>query len=398
MATTNTMTDTRSESSQPEGGLLVLLPAMPRPKLESLLANLSASLSAENLVLATPEAHPPDAYPAFRFLEVPAGKSSWLLTVTDFVSAHELAQKSKARAILLLGAEAHSLSPSGLRDLANAVTNAPTDLAIPRYDLPPRAGLVNSSILYPLSRALFASRVRFPQANDVALSLRMSERLALAAQRFIGVNQNDAVLWTVNEATAAGMTIDEVDAGPRDVPQPAEPDLNAQLPFITGSLFSDIEAKAAFWQRARVTPAPRKTVPTKQHASIDATAEVDSMLQGFRLAYSNLQEIWGLVLSPNSMLGLKRLSLIDGAAFRMPEHLWARIVYDFLIAYRLRTINRGHLLGSLIPLYLAWAASHINVIASGSDPERHIEALAAAFEADKPYLVARWRWPDRFNP
>jgi hypothetical protein len=81
----------------------------------------------------------------------------------------------------------------------------------------------------------------------------------------------------------------------------------------------------------------------------------------------------------------------------MPDSLWARIVYDFLIAYRLRTINRGHLLGALIPLYLAWVAGHFNVMASGTPPERHIEAVAAAFEADKPYLVARWRWPDRFN-
>jgi hypothetical protein len=82
----------------------------------------------------------------------------------------------------------------------------------------------------------------------------------------------------------------------------------------------------------------------------------------------------------------------------MPDNLWARIVFDFLLAYRLRTINRGHLLGALIPLYLAWAASHINILASGTDPERHIEMVAAAFEADKPYLVSRWRWPDRFNP
>ena len=81
----------------------------------------------------------------------------------------------------------------------------------------------------------------------------------------------------------------------------------------------------------------------------------------------------------------------------MPDSLWARIVYDFLIAFRLRTINRGHLLGALIPLYLAWVAGHFNVIASGTSAERHIEAVAAAFEADKPYLVSRWRWPDRFN-
>lgn len=122
------------------------------------------------------------------------------------------------------------------------------------------------------------------------------------------------------------------------------------------------------------------------------------MVEGFRLAYSNLLEIWSLVLPPASLVGLKRLSAMEASSFRMPENLWARIVYDFLVAFRVRTINRGHLLGALIPLYLAWVAGHINVSTSGMDPERHVEAVAAAFDADKPYLVSRWRWPDRFNP
>jgi hypothetical protein len=135
-----------------------------------------------------------------------------------------------------------------------------------------------------------------------------------------------------------------------------------------------------------------------QAPSTDAAPDIAPMLDAFRLAYTNLQEIWSLVLPPNSLLGLKRLSVTDAAAFRMPDSLWARIVFDFLVAYRLRTINRGHLLGALIPLYIAWVASHVNITASGTDPERHIEAIAAAFEADKPYLVSRWRWPDRFNP
>jgi hypothetical protein len=126
------------------------------------------------------------------------------------------------------------------------------------------------------------------------------------------------------------------------------------------------------------------------------------MLDSFRLAYTNLHEIWSLVLPPNSLLGLKKLSIMPPAAFRMPDNLWTRIVYDFVLAYRLRTINRGHLLGALTPLYLAWVASHL-LLTSGAAaetmaPEKHIEALAAAFETDKPYLVARWRWPDRFNP
>src|SRR5580698_4811159 len=78
--------------------------------------------------------------------------------------------------------------------------------------------------------------------------------------------------------------------------------------------------------------------------------------------------------------------------FRMPDTLWVRIVYDFMLAFRLRTINRGHLLGALTPLYLAWTASHLTLISKGTPPEKHIQDLAIAFETDKPYLVSRWRW------
>jgi hypothetical protein len=163
-------------------------------------------------------------------------------------------------------------------------------------------------------------------------------------------------------------------------------------------LFSDIDAKAAFWQRFRQLPPARNPMPLPLAPTTDAAAEIAPMLQAFRLAYTNLQEIWSFVLPPNSLLELKRLSTTGAATFRMPENLWARIVFDFLIAHRLRTINRGHLLGAFIPLYLAWVVSHINITASGINPERHIEAVAAAFEADKTYLVSRWRWPDRFNP
>jgi hypothetical protein len=77
-----------------------------------------------------------------------------------------------------------------------------------------------------------------------------------------------------------------------------------------------------------------------------------------------------------------------------------RIVYDFSLAHRLRMINRDHLLKSLTPLYLGWVASYAHDLQadSGIFPDERLERLARAFEAGKPYLVSRWRWPDRFNP
>ena len=123
--------------------------------------------------------------------------------------------------------------------------------------------------------------------------------------------------------------------------------------------------------------------------------EISELVESFRIGYGNLHELWSLVLPPQTLLGLKHLSRLPAESFAMPDALWVRVVYDFVLAHRLRIINRGHLLGALTPLYLAWVASHIlNGSGSGNPPE----ALARAFEADKPYLVSRWRWPDRFNP
>jgi hypothetical protein len=45
-------------------------------------------------------------------------------------------------------------------------------------------------------------------------------------------------------------------------------------------------------------------------------------------------------------------------------------------------------------------ASFVNEVASldRAGVDERVERLAAAFEAEKPYLISRWRWPDRFSP
>lgn len=395
MATPDPIPVSTSVLERPAANLLVMAAAMPADQFESLLANLSAAFPAEGLLVATQNEFASGAFPDLRIVLAPPTGAAWTSTAADFVNAFELAREENVRGVLMLGPGSNSLNAAALRALAGAVLSSTVDLAVPFYVLPPYAGLMNSAILYPLTRTLFASRIRFPQAIDLCLSLRMAERLAAAAHRIASTNQPNALIWPVNEAVAAGYAMDEFDVGPRALPQPADVDVNAILSLVTGSLFADVESKAALWQRARRLPPPRR--PLHDLTKTEGAPDIARMIESFRFAYNNLQEIWSLVLPPNSLLGLKRLSVTDAAEFRMPDPLWARIVFDFLIAFRLRTINRGHLLGALIPLYLAWVAGHINITAAGISSERHIEAVAAAFEADKPYMVSRWRWPDRFK-
>jgi hypothetical protein len=78
--------------------------------------------------------------------------------------------------------------------------------------------------------------------------------------------------------------------------------------------------------------------------------------------------------------------------FRVPDALWARVVYDFLLGYRFNVVHRSHLAQSLAPLYLGRTASV--VLETRDRPPEAVaaatERLARQFEQDKPYLVDRW--------
>ena len=185
MATANSISNSTSPPAQPVADLLVYLASMPPEQLENILGKLTDSFPAESLLISTPDELTASANPALRIVTTPASAGSWTLTASDFVTVYQLAQKNGARSILMLGPESASLTATSIRDLSRAIIASPgqTDLVIPCYDLPARAGLVNSSILYPLTRALFASRPRYPLAVDLGLSLRMAERLAAAGQK-----------------------------------------------------------------------------------------------------------------------------------------------------------------------------------------------------------------------
>lgn len=405
MATSHTAFAAATTAPPRGTGLLVSLTSMPVEAVETILANIVAAFPGDDVTVATPDAafhtghNPHQALHVIGYAPSAPPEGAWVLTAADYLNTFQLAREHQASTSLLLGAEAQSLGPQTLRNLATAVSSG-ADLAVPHYTLRPREGLVNSALLYPVTRALFGTTPRFPLAIDLGLSLRATERLATAAQRFTAAGQNNAVVWPVAEAASTGLAVTEVEAGTRTLPQPPQADLNSLLGEIAGSLFAEVDARATYWQRSRIAPASQ--IASSTLATHDAPPDVRPMLDSFRVAYTNLHEIWSLILPPNSLLGLKRLSLTPPATFRMPDALWVRIVYDFALAWRLRTINRGHLLGALTPLYLAWVASHLLMTQAGEpgsiDPERHIQELARVFESDKAYLVSRWRWPDRFNP
>ena len=266
-------------------------------------------------------------------------------TATTYLSLYEIMRAHSALCGLLLGAEAHTLQPAAVLAMVQAVLEGGTDLVFARYSMGPNEGLINASILHPLSRAVFGVRARFPLALDLAMSTRMAERMAAAAQRLTTASQPEALVWPGAEAAVASFSVAEVQVGERDLPHPSGDDLSSILNTTAASLFGEIEAKASYWQRIRPVQA-MQTIDAVPYAPAAAEAvqpeELSELIDSFRIGYGNLHEIWSLVLPPQTLLGLKRLSRAPSETFALPDALWVRIVYDFVLAHRLRTINRGH--------------------------------------------------------
>jgi hypothetical protein len=395
-----------SISARDPATLLLCLPAMSPDALAVALSAIAAAFPGEQLLVASPHqnalAEPAaDPFPSIRILPYPAERANlgWVLAAADYASSARLAADQDGLPCILIGGLPTSADAPLLRALAKSVRSN-VDLVVPRFDLGPSDGLVNAALLYPLSRALFGADIRFPLPVNAALSPRMAQRLASTTQRLVNVNQGGSLVWPVAEAAIAGFSVREVDAVGSFPPPPPQEDFTTLFSNVTGSLFSDIETRATFWQRARALPTrpvAETLVPASEADTIDA--DIQSIVVNFQLAQANLQEIWSLVLPPQSRLAFKKLSLLPANAFTMDPNLWARTVYDFALAFHLRTLNRNHLLGAMTPLYLAWVASYLRSVAN--DPSRAataIEQTASAFETEKSYFVSRWRWPDRFNP
>ena len=106
------------------------------------------------------------------------------------------------------------------------------------------------------------------------------------------------------------------------------------------------------------------------------------------------------MLAPATLLELHRTAELAPEHFALPDVLWSRVLFDFSLGYRLRTINRSHLLSAFLPLYLGWLGAFVREMqdASDSETESRADQLCRTCEAEKPYLMSRWRSPDRFNP
>lgn len=318
-------------------------------------------------------------------------------TADPFRALFDVGRKVGAKACALIGSELESITRESVQGMVQPLLEGSCDLTVPYYRQHKFDGLINIGILYPLTRALYGKRIRYPLATDIGASSGFMERFP-APERKNG--RVTPLAWLPVRAVCAGMPVSQIRVDLKPPPAKGNPDLSSTLSLVLDSFFLEMDRNAAVWQKVRGS----QPVATRGEAGVgggeSAPVDVHRMVESFRMGYRNLVDVWGAALTPGTMLELKKLTRLPEEQFRMPDEVWVRVIYDFALGHRFRVMSRDHLLRALTPAYLAWVASYILEVrdAGPRTVDDRVERLCLAYEAHKPYLLSRWRWPDRFNP
>jgi hypothetical protein len=346
--------------------------------------------AAENDSLSLFMYEPPAPDPSITAAQNVSGAYRAIWRISDALNA-------RACAVIISGMD--NLTPQWVSSLVQPVLERNFDLVTPSYLQGKFDGMLNSSILYPLTRAIYGKQIQNPLGPDFGFSAPFVQHLLRLEAVRPRTAAGQEVVLIEPAAVVAKRKICQSALGHRAYP-PIEGDLSSVLAGILAPVFLTIERDASFWQHIRsseIVPTFGERLTMKEE-SVDV--DVRRLLESFQLGYNSLQEIWGVMLPPTILLELKKLNRLPAEQFRIPDELWARIVYEFAMAYRQRSIGRDHLLRAMTPLYLGWVASYALEMDSGAavTVQQRLEKLCVAFENMKPYLVSRWRSPDRFNP
>lgn len=301
---------------------------------------------------------------------------------------------AKARAIVMLNPDIVGAAPEWPGALARAVVQDGCGLALGVYQRNRYDGTLTQSLVTPYVRALFGRQFRHPLADEFACSGEVAD-FALGEDVWdTDLGRHGLDLWLPVAAGAHGISIGQVPLGRRTTSAAAPPaPLGPTVGRVAAALFGLAERFEHLWLETRGSEPIRVFGEPPEPVVGRAVIDPMRMHVGFRQGVRDLLPIWERILAPDTLGDVLARSEDTASGVGLGDRLWARVVYDFLLAYRARVMYRSHLVQSLAPLYLGRTAALVQETRT-RPPSAVVEAgerLGRIFEDEKPYLVDRWR-------
>jgi len=315
-----------------------------------------------------------------------------------FRAIFEAATKLGVRACAVVDSDLRSITPEWIERLIAPVLRGEADYVTPLYARHKHDGTITNTIAYPLTRALYGSRVRQPIGGEFGFSGDL-------ARSFLdgGALGNEAIwdsdvarfgidIFMTTTALARGARVGQAYLGAK-VHDPKDPgaDLAPMFIQVVGTAFRLAAKNVERWRGidgSREVPVFGETGSVEPE---EVRADSALLVRKLRGAAVEQAAVWEEALSPRSAAAVRR-ALEEDVPHALAGEAWPLVVYDLLVASARRPDRTDAYVRALVPLYFGRVAAFIDDARSLSTAgsERLVEEQAAAFEDRKPYLRERW--------
>ncbi len=301
-----------------------------------------------------------------------------------------------AKAVVMVDADLKSITPSWIRYLGEPLMGR-FDYVTPIYVRHKYDGTITNNITYPLLRSLFGLRVRQPIGGDFGFSGTMA-RAFLSEKLWNDKIANFGIdIWMTTIAIARGFNVCQAFLGSPKIHRAKDPaeDLSTMFTQVVSTLF-DLMMEFEYLWRGLGESRPSSIFgfglgvdekPPEIHVS------TDKLFESFRNGCKEYRDLWEEVLPMPEMVQCEKIAHeSDVDTFYYHSDLWARVLFNFAVAYKQGDIDRNKLLESLIPFYHSRVLSFVNKTMNHGirETEEYLENIIRVFEAEKYYLIKRW--------
>jgi glucosylglycerate synthase len=341
--------------------------------------------NTRDVVLATPvPSHVHKIATPYRGI---AGKGS------AFHAIFEIAARLDVKLCIVVDSDLRSITPEWMKFLGYPIMEERFDFVTPHYLRYKYDGTITNSIAYPLTRALYGSRIRQPIGGDFGFSGDLAK---VYSQRDVwdsDIARFGIDIWMTTLAMNEGFDICQACMGLKlhNNKDPGS-DLGAMFHQVCGTMFALMSTYEPNWMQIRgSSPAPVLGEECKDEPEI-AEVSVENLLDHFRKGYEELKDQWCLIMRPENFREVSHIYSLSDEDFEFTSGLWVRIVYDFAISYNFGPVRCDAVVDALTPLYCARTAHFVRKTEhmTSFEAEIEVERTAETFESLKDYLRYYW--------
>jgi len=313
----------------------------------------------------------------------------------NFKNLFEAAVELRTKAVVVVDADLKSITPQWIQYLGEPLFTG-FSYVTPIYVRHKYDGSITNHIAYPLLRTLFGLRVRQPIGGDFGFSGRLA-RAFLSEKLWNEMIANFGIdIWMTTIAIARRFKVCQTFLGSPKTHRAKDPskDLGPMFTQVVATFF-DLMIDFEYLWKDTTESWPSSIfgfglgIEEKPPA---VNVNTDALYKSFISGFEQYGEVWEKIIPRPELIEINKTKKFSKEQFYYHSDLWARVLFNFAVAYRNNEIPRKQIIEAMVPFYHSRILSFVNKTdhMETKECEEYFESIVRVFENEKYYLIKRW--------